>query len=31
MRGAHLSQVIKAQYKIIYTVANVLSLYIHWK
>ena len=27
----HLSQVIKSQNKIIYTVVNVLNIYIHWK
>jgi hypothetical protein len=31
MRGTHLSQVIKSQNKIIYTVVNVLNIYIHWK
>jgi hypothetical protein len=28
MRGSHLSQVIKSQNKIIYTVVNVLNIYI---
>jgi hypothetical protein len=27
----HLSQVIKSKNKIIYTVVNVLNIYIHWK
>ena len=30
-RCTHLSQVIKSQNKIIYTVVNVLNIYIHWK
>ena len=29
MRGTHLSQVIKSQNKIIYTVVNVLNIYIY--
>ena len=29
MRGTHLSQVIKSQNKIIYTIVNVLNNYIH--
>jgi hypothetical protein len=29
MHGTHLSQVIKSQNKIIYTVVNVLNIYIH--
>ena len=27
----HLSQMIKSQNKIIYTVVNILNIYIHWK
>jgi hypothetical protein len=30
-RCTHLSQVIKSQNKIIYTVVKVLNIYIHWK
>ena len=31
MRGTHLSRMIKLQHTIIYTVVNVLNIYIHWK
>jgi hypothetical protein len=29
--GTHLNQVIKSQNESIYTVVNVLNIYIHWK